>query len=137
MFRFFFCSTLGITDFVIEITQLCYLLHCLISCSISWWLNDARNSDNIRFCYNVHLLTFYQWWNRRNYSQYRLNLYFQLKLAKFTRFLGERQKLLSLRRESKLGRWHISLVVHEKVKKLVLYPWSSSFSLLFCFMMIT
>ena len=101
--------------------QLCYLLHCLISCSISWCLNDARNSDNIRFCYNVHLLTFYQWWNRHNYSQYRLNLYFQLKLAKFTRFLGERQKFLSLRRESKLGRWHISLVVHEKVKKLVLY----------------
>ena len=33
----FFYSTLLIIDFVIRITQLCYLLHYLASCSISWY----------------------------------------------------------------------------------------------------
>ena len=32
----FFNSTLWIIDFVIRITQLCYLLHYLTSCSIDW-----------------------------------------------------------------------------------------------------
>ena len=30
-------------------TQLWYLLRYLTSCSINWCLNDARNSDNVRF----------------------------------------------------------------------------------------
>ena len=30
-------------------TQLWYLFHYLTSCSINWCLNDARNSDNVRF----------------------------------------------------------------------------------------
>ena len=46
---FLFFSTLWIIDFVIEITQLCYLLHYLTSCTINWCLNDARNKDNDRF----------------------------------------------------------------------------------------
>ena len=33
---FFFYSILWIIDFVIRITQLCYLLHYFISCSINW-----------------------------------------------------------------------------------------------------
>ena len=32
----FFCSILWITDFIIDITQLYYLLHYLTSCSIDW-----------------------------------------------------------------------------------------------------
>ena len=42
-FFFFFYSTPWIIDFVITITQLCYLLHYLTSCSINWCGGFATN----------------------------------------------------------------------------------------------
>ena len=36
-YYYFFYSTLWIIDFIIGITQLCYLFHYLTSCSIDWY----------------------------------------------------------------------------------------------------
>ena len=56
---FFFYSTLWIIDFVIGITQLCYLLHFLTSCSIDWCGGFATNLVVITQITQLFILEFH------------------------------------------------------------------------------
>ena len=59
LLSFFFYSTLWIIDFVIEITQVCYLLHYLTSCSIDWCGGFATNLVVIIQITQLFILEFY------------------------------------------------------------------------------